>query len=177
LTTINLSLNEIGVEGASMLADALKVNTSVNTIDLSLNRIGNEVASSFANALKVNTSVTKIDLDNNRIDNAHLDQVNELIDRNNRLSQLFLFDARQMLLSVLCADECGVVWPYVLDGDNLAAVKARSVAETLRAEFAVVVEERRRRAAAAAAVRLVAADDVDDGGANPAVKRRRMRRR
>jgi hypothetical protein len=75
----------------------------------------------------------------------------------------------------LCADECGVVWPYVLDGDNLAAVKARSVAETLRAEFAVVVEERRRRAAAA--VRLVAADGVDEGGIAAAViKRRRTKR-
>jgi predicted signal transduction protein with EAL and GGDEF domain len=87
---------------------------------------------------------------------------------------MFIFDARQMLLSVLCADECGVVWPYLLEGDNLAAVKARSVAETLRAEFDVVVEERRRRAAAAD--RLVAADDDVDEGGSPAVKRRRTKR-
>jgi hypothetical protein len=75
-----------------------------------------------------------------------------------------------MLLSVLCADECGVVWPYVLNGDDLAAVKARSVAETLRAEFAAVVEERRRRAAAVE--RQVAADI--DGDGSPAVERRRI---
>jgi hypothetical protein len=114
----------------------------------------------------VNTSVTKFDLDYNKIDASGRAPVDELLARNNRLRPLFLFDARQMLLSVLCADECGVVWPYVLDGNNLAAVKARSVPETLHAEFADVVEERRRRAAAAE--RSVAAADVDDGG-SPAV--------
>jgi methyl-accepting chemotaxis protein len=52
-----------------------------------------------------------------------------------------------MLLSVLCADECGVVWPYVLGGnDKLTGVSlAAGTVETLRAEFAAVVEERRRR--------------------------------
>jgi hypothetical protein len=117
--------------------------------------------------------VTNLNLIYNRLGWESASSIRALIARNNRLGRLFLFDARQMLLSVLCADECGVVWPYVLEGDDLAAVKARSVDQTLRAEFAVVVEERCRRAAAA--VQLVT-DDVDDAGDSPAVKRRRTKR-
>jgi hypothetical protein len=115
----------------------------------------------------VNTSVTGINLDSTGVGTEVASSIKALLARNKRRRHLFLFDARQMLLSVLCADECGVVWPYVLEGDKLAAVKARSVDKTLRAEFAVVVEERRRRA-----VHLVA--NVADGDSgNRAVKRRR----
>jgi len=77
-----------------------------------------------------------------------------------------------MLLSLMCADECGVVWPYLLDSDDRDVGVATENVESLRAEFDAVVEERRRRAVTAA--RLVAADD-DDGGRS-AVKRRRTKR-
>jgi hypothetical protein len=119
----------------------------------------------------VNTSVTAINFYNNGIGNENASTVDALIARNKRLRRMFLFYARQMLLSLTCADECGVVWPYVLDGDDLNTIKvAPANIETLRAEFAAVVEERRRRAAAAE--RLVAAE-VDD---SRDVKRRRTKR-
>jgi hypothetical protein len=58
-----------------------------------------------------------------------------------------------MLLSLMCADECGVVWPYLLDGDDVNYIAQESNrfgdVEALRSEFAAVVEERRRRAASA----------------------------
>jgi hypothetical protein len=94
--------------------------------------------------------------------------------RNKRLRRLFLFDARRMLLSVMCADECGVVWPYLLDSGDTDGIVAPDNVETLRAEFAAVVEERRRRAAAAVDQLRVAAD-VNQGGSS-AVKRRRTNR-
>jgi hypothetical protein len=48
----------------------------------------------------------------------------------------------------MCADWCGVVWPYLFDEDDKAfGIKAPVHIETLRAEFSAVVEERRRRAA------------------------------
>jgi hypothetical protein len=59
-----------------------------------------------------------------------------------------------------CADECGVVWPYLLDGDDKDVGVASGNVESLRAEFAAVVEERRCRAASA--VHLVDAE-VDEG--------------
>jgi hypothetical protein len=93
--------------------------------------------------------VTQIDLRDNGIDiDNSIDSVNNLLARNKRLRHLFFFDARQMMLSVMCNDWCGVVWPYLLDGDDLDVIKAPAGnIERLRAEFAVVVEERRRRAA------------------------------
>jgi hypothetical protein len=55
-----------------------------------------------------------------------------------------------MLLSLMCADECGVVWPYLLDGDDVNYIAQESNrfghdVEALRFEFAAVVEEGNRR--------------------------------
>jgi Ran GTPase-activating protein (RanGAP) involved in mRNA processing and transport len=58
VTKINLKDNQFGAEGASALADALKVNTTVTTVVLWNNAIGDEGASVFADALKENMSVT-----------------------------------------------------------------------------------------------------------------------
>jgi hypothetical protein len=92
--------------------------------------------------------VTSIDLGGNQISAEDASSITALVDRNTRLRHLFLFDARQMLLSLMCADECGVVWPYLLDGDDVDLMKASSCKDEalIRAEFAVVVEERRCRA-------------------------------
>jgi hypothetical protein len=123
--------------------------------------------------LKVNTSVTNINLDENGVSASDCANVDKLTARNYRLRHMLIFDARKMLLSLMCADECGVVWPYLLNNNDLNIIVAPYNVKTLRDEFRAVVEERRRRAAAAA--RLVSADDDDDGG-NPAVKRRRTKR-
>jgi hypothetical protein len=96
-----------------------------------------------------------------------------MIARNKQLRSLFLFDARRMLLSLMCADECGVVWPYLLGSGNTDGIVARDNVATLRAEFSAVVEERRRRAAAG--VERQVAADVNEG-VRPAVKRRRTNR-
>jgi hypothetical protein len=97
----------------------------------------------------VNTSLTKMHLQDHAIDVSHRALVDELTARNERLRHLFLFEARQMLLSLMCADECGVVWPYLLTGADLDVVAAPGNIEMLRAEFAAIVAERRRRAAIA----------------------------
>jgi hypothetical protein len=134
----------IGVEGASALADALKVNTSVNSINLGSNGIGDMGALALADALEVNMSVTGIDID--QYDDIDMSIFRapfyELMARNKRLRHLFLFDARHMLLSVLCADECGAVWPYLFDSDDADGIEAPANIETLRAEFAAVVARR-----------------------------------
>jgi hypothetical protein len=70
----------------------------------------------------------------------------ELIDRNRRFRRLFQFDARKMLLSLTCADECGVVWPYLLyrNEKDDGIVEPDNV-EAVRAALLGVVAERRRR--------------------------------
>jgi hypothetical protein len=50
-----------------------------------------------------------------------------------------------MLLSLMggCADECSVVWPYLLESGDTDGIVAP--AETIRVEFEGVLAERRRR--------------------------------
>jgi hypothetical protein len=123
------------------------VNTSVTHIYLDGNTIGDEGASAFADALQVNTSVIHITLGGNKISAEGVASIKELIDRNLRFRVLFLFDARKMLLSLMCADECGVVWPYLLERDDIedGKVVPDNYIEELRAELLGVVVERRSR--------------------------------
>jgi hypothetical protein len=86
----------------------------------------------------------------NSINEADCASLDSLMARNKRFRSLFLFDARRMLLSLMCADECGVVWPYLLGSGNTDGKVAPSNLEAIRAEFSVVVAERRRRLHASA---------------------------
>jgi hypothetical protein len=146
VTAIRLSSNDIGAEGASALAEAFKAKTHLTNIDLRDNKICAVGASALVEALKVNTSVTNINLDRNRIGSSSIAHIDELLARNKRFCRYFLFDARQMLLSLMCADECGVVWPYLLGSDEIKdGMLAPGNVEALRVELQSVVAERRRR--------------------------------
>jgi hypothetical protein len=90
----------------------------------------------------VNTSVTTIGIGDNQIIDTSVSMITEFASRNERLQQLFLFDARQMLLSVMCADECGVVWPYLLGIGNTDGIAVPDNVEALRAAFASIVAAR-----------------------------------
>jgi hypothetical protein len=124
----------------------------------------------------VNTSVTDISgFGGAEYGTEVVSSIKALTARNRRFRHLFLYDARQKLLSLTCADECGVVWPYLLVGDDLDTMKvAPDNVATIRTEFVAVVEERHLRAAAA--VRLIAADVDDTVGSTRTVNRRRLSR-
>jgi hypothetical protein len=146
VSNIDLISNEIDDEGATALADTLKVNTTVTNINLDWNKIGVKGGPALVDALKVNTSVTDIDIEGNVIGSENAFALKEIHARNKRFRRLFLFDARKMLLSLMCTDECGVVWPYLLEGGDKDGCVVPDNIESVRAEFATVVEERRRRA-------------------------------
>jgi hypothetical protein len=128
-----------------VLADALRVNTAVTTITLDGNKIGNGGALALIDALKVNTSVTMINLDDTELDESYYARVDELTARNKGFRQLFLFDARQMLMSRLCSDEFGVLWSYFFTDAKVDDGAAPDDIESIRVELAAVVKERRRR--------------------------------
>ena len=54
ITTLDLGGNNIGVEGAKAIAEALKVNESITELNLYNNNIGDEGAKAIAEALKEN---------------------------------------------------------------------------------------------------------------------------
>ena len=64
-TTLDLSLNQIGPEGAKHLAEALQVNNTVTTLNLWNNDIEDEGAKHFAGALQANDAVTTLNLGKN----------------------------------------------------------------------------------------------------------------
>src|ERR1700729_120298 len=67
ITDIDLTGNEIGTEGAKVIADALKVNHTITNINLHGNKIGTEGAKVIIDALKVNHTIVNIDLLGNHI--------------------------------------------------------------------------------------------------------------
>ena len=52
-----LSKNNIGSDGAKMIADALKINQTLTLLDINENNIGDDGAKQIADALKINYSL------------------------------------------------------------------------------------------------------------------------
>ena len=71
MTTLDVSNNNIGNDGATAIADALKSpNCILTTLDVSNNNIGNDGATAIADALKSpNCILTTLDVSNNNIGN------------------------------------------------------------------------------------------------------------
>jgi hypothetical protein len=138
-----IALN-FGADGASALADALKVNTTVMGLDLRINGMGNDGATALINAVEVTMTVTCISFGINGISASNQAIIIQMLARNKRFGQVFLFESQQMLLSVLGADLCGVLWSYFL-GSGEDEIEEPDHIGAIRADFAVVVEERRRR--------------------------------
>jgi hypothetical protein len=87
---LDLSENKIGLEGASALGEALKVNAVVTTLYLSNNSIGDEGAKAIAEALKVNAVVTTLGLFRNNMGDEGAKAIAEALKVNVALTKLLL---------------------------------------------------------------------------------------
>ncbi|EOD30779.1 hypothetical protein EMIHUDRAFT_113049 [Emiliania huxleyi CCMP1516] len=67
LTNLNLNVNNIRDEGATAIAEALRVNGVLKTLGLGGNNIGDDDAAAIAEALAVNGVLTNLDLFSNSI--------------------------------------------------------------------------------------------------------------
>ena len=92
LTTLHLSDNSIGDEGATSLSQAFAVNTSLTTLHLYHNSIGAEGAISLSQALAVNTSLTTLHLSDNSIGDEGATSLSQALAVNASLTTLYLFD-------------------------------------------------------------------------------------
>lgn len=75
LTNLNLYANRLGVssaglsdDGASLLFDAIKVNTTLTYLNLSGNMFADSGAGLLSDAFEVNTALTNLDLSSNGCD-------------------------------------------------------------------------------------------------------------
>ena len=91
LSSLLLCASLIGAEGANSISQALAVNTSLSSLDLSYNSIGYEGASSLAQALRVNTSLSSLGLRDNSIDADGANSLAQSLRVNTSLSSLQLY--------------------------------------------------------------------------------------
>ncbi|KAH9255270.1 hypothetical protein BASA81_006710 [Batrachochytrium salamandrivorans] len=71
LTTLDLSLNQIGPSGATELASVLAENRTLRHLNLSDNNLGNRGAEALAAGLQYNTTLQSLNLSSNAIDQIH----------------------------------------------------------------------------------------------------------
>ena len=90
LTVLNLRFNNIGDQGATGLAEALKVNSTLTVLSLDGNDIGDQGATGLAEALKVNSTLTVLSLDGNDIGDQGATGLAEALKVNSTLTGLNL---------------------------------------------------------------------------------------
>ncbi|CAM4892110.1 unnamed protein product [Rotaria socialis] len=90
LTTLNLLFNEIGEDGAKHLADALANNKTLTTLNIAWNKIGNEGAGYLANALDNSKTLTTLDISSNKIGADGAKQLANTLANNKTLTTLNL---------------------------------------------------------------------------------------
>ncbi|KAL1511220.1 hypothetical protein AB1Y20_006033 [Prymnesium parvum] len=90
LTSLLLSDNRIGAEGAKDVAVALKINTTLTSLHLRGNSIGAEGAREVAAALKANTTLTSLLLSDNAIGDVGAREVAAALEANTTLTTLHL---------------------------------------------------------------------------------------
>jgi hypothetical protein len=81
LQVIDLSYNySIGVKGALAIAEMLKVNSTLQVINLQNNRIGDDGARALAKAMKFNSSLQEINLSDNGIASEKLQLIDQALE-------------------------------------------------------------------------------------------------
>ena len=90
LSSLYLSSNSIGDEGANSLAQALRVNNSLSSLVVSKNSVGDEGANSIAQSLRDNTSLSSLVLQSNFIGNEGADSLAQALRVNATISSLDL---------------------------------------------------------------------------------------
>jgi hypothetical protein len=96
LQSLVLTGNQLGAEGALVLALALEENTSLQTLLLDGNRMGDAGAQALANALKRNNTLQLLNLNNNKIGTEGAQALAQALEHNKRLRSLSLIVNREI---------------------------------------------------------------------------------
>ena len=125
LTSLNLSKNSIGDEGANSLSQALEENDFLTSLDLSFNSISDKGAKSLFQALKVNYSLTSLNLSDNSIGYEGAKSLSRVLRENTSLTSLNLS------------------WNSISDKEasSLSQVLRRNTSPTLKLSFDRIEDE------------------------------------
>ncbi|PRP88425.1 hypothetical protein PROFUN_03339 [Planoprotostelium fungivorum] len=89
LTTLGLWDGSVSVDGAQAIAEALKLNNSINHLYLDRNNIGNEGVLAIVQSLRVNRSISNLHLSRNGITDEGAKAIAEIVQEN---PSIFLVD-------------------------------------------------------------------------------------
>jgi hypothetical protein len=141
VTTLDLSSNSIGPEGAQAIAEVLKANTVLAVLWLTDNSIGEDGARAIAEALKVNTAVTTLRLMSNDIGVEGAIAIAEALKVNKVLAVLWLEDnsigedGAKAIAETLKVN--AVLTDLRLEDNSIGEDGARAIAEALKVNTAV----------------------------------------
>ncbi|KOO29893.1 hypothetical protein Ctob_015558 [Chrysochromulina tobinii] len=136
MTTLDLGGNNIGVEGANAIAEALKVNAVLTKLWLNNNNIGPEGAIAIAEALKVNAVLTELSLWDNHIGPEGAIAIAEALKVNAVLTSVDLRvndigdDGAKAIAEALKVN--AVLTGLDLDDNNIGIEGAKAIAEALK---------------------------------------------
>jgi len=88
---LDMRRNAIGNEGARMISESLKINTTLTSLSLWWNDIGAEEARMINESLKINTALTFLNLWYNKIGDEGAMMISESLMNNTTLTELSLF--------------------------------------------------------------------------------------
>ena len=88
LIELDMSLNNITSKGASAIAEAIQVNTIVQRLFISWNEISDDGAIVFSECLKINTTLMELDMSGNNFTSKGVSAIAEAIQVNTTLQKL-----------------------------------------------------------------------------------------
>ena len=92
LEELMLANNQIGDDGATAIAEALKINKALHQLDLCNNDIYVEGATAIADALRINATLRSLSLSDQNVKDGGAKAMAETMKRNSTLQQRFLFE-------------------------------------------------------------------------------------
>ena len=139
LGSLNLSCSDVGDAGATVLADVLRTNTTLNSLGLCNNPgIGNPSVISLCEALKVNTTLSSLDLSGTGISDAGVLSLVEVLKTNaSSLTSLLLSDIKISHQSLKSIAEVlrvnSTLKELTFEGNKVGVGGTKLIAESLKA--------------------------------------------
>ena len=90
LQQLNMSRNDISSKGAKVIAEAIRLNTTLEKLNLSFNKLSDDGASFISDGLKTNKSLQELKMSKNNITGEGAKMIAEALQLNTTLKQLDL---------------------------------------------------------------------------------------
>ena len=92
LRRLSIFMNQIEAEGATALSDALKQNSTLKELYISSNQIGDKGARALADALKKNSTLTVLNISSNQIGDWGMKALADTLRQNFTLKTLYIYN-------------------------------------------------------------------------------------